>query len=352
VTDISQLVKDWGGFEKLVASLHETGDVTVEHNVILKGRSGAERQIDVLVRHKEGFYEHLIVVECKYWNRNVARLHVDALATTIQEVGAARGVIFSTKGFQSGAIEQAAHEKISLFRVRDLTDQEWGLPGRNFHLFLQVIQPGIKSLAARVAQVAMPSDKDPSKPVNINIALGNPETDSKTPTLDKGVVRDETLEDMIYKAIGEGQEKAIGQGFTINGGADSEMFVQFNLNINFDPQVVAVIQRSLFWLDGIDIDMRMKITQSRLDFDRGEPYLFALTVEDKVHNTIRTAARMKTDGVTTIAPLPPKDAEDSGDAVESGSVLKVFTKGLFDVAEMDGRTPVPIESVTRPRTTA
>ncbi len=36
---ISDLVKDWGGFEKLVAELHETGDVTVEHNAILVGTS-------------------------------------------------------------------------------------------------------------------------------------------------------------------------------------------------------------------------------------------------------------------------------------------------------------------------
>lgn len=34
---IADLVTDWGGFEQLVAKLHETGQVTVEHNVILTG---------------------------------------------------------------------------------------------------------------------------------------------------------------------------------------------------------------------------------------------------------------------------------------------------------------------------
>jgi hypothetical protein len=103
----------------------------------------APRQIDVLVRHKQGLYEHLIVVECKYWNSPVERLHVDALATTVREVGASRGVIVSTKGFQSGAITQAQHESIDLFVVRELTDEEWGLPGRVVNLFLQIIQPSI-----------------------------------------------------------------------------------------------------------------------------------------------------------------------------------------------------------------
>ena len=111
--NITELVKDWGGFEKLVVALHETGDVSVEHNVTLVGKSGAARQIDVLLRHRQGLYEHLVVVECKYWNRAVKRLHVDALATTLREVGAAKGVIFSTKGFQTGAITQAGSLAVS-----------------------------------------------------------------------------------------------------------------------------------------------------------------------------------------------------------------------------------------------
>ena len=143
---IEDLIEDWGGFEKLVAKLHETGEVIVERDVILKGRSGAPRQIDVLVRHKQGLYEHLIVVECKYLNSVVERLHVDALATTVREVGASRGVIFSAKGFQSGAITQAEYERIDLFVVRELTDSEWGLLGRGVDLLLQIIQPSIGNL--------------------------------------------------------------------------------------------------------------------------------------------------------------------------------------------------------------
>ena len=100
---LQEFVEDWGGFERLIAELNQTGDVTVEHNVILEGRSGASRQIDVLIRHNKGLYEHPVVVECKYWKRNVERIHVDALATTVREVGASRGVIFSAEGFQSGA---------------------------------------------------------------------------------------------------------------------------------------------------------------------------------------------------------------------------------------------------------
>jgi hypothetical protein len=69
---IDSLVEDWGGFEKLVAKLHDTGDVSVERNVILTGRSGAPRQIDVLLRHRQGLYAHLVVVGVP-WTQRIAK---------------------------------------------------------------------------------------------------------------------------------------------------------------------------------------------------------------------------------------------------------------------------------------
>jgi hypothetical protein len=110
---LSQLVKDWGGFERLVAKLHDTGTVQVEHDVVLTGKSGAPRQCDVVIRHREGLYEHLIIVECKYWQDNVSRLHVDALATTVKDLKASKGVIMTAKGFQSGAKTLAVHEGLN-----------------------------------------------------------------------------------------------------------------------------------------------------------------------------------------------------------------------------------------------
>jgi len=51
---------------------------------VLKGRSGASRQIAVLLRHKRGLYERLVIVECKYWSRNVEHSDVDVLMATVR----------------------------------------------------------------------------------------------------------------------------------------------------------------------------------------------------------------------------------------------------------------------------
>ncbi len=150
------IVEDWGGFEKLVAKLHETGTVTVEHNVTLTGQSGAPRQIDVLVRHTEGLYEHLILVECKHWKSNVKRIQIDALATAVRDLKASKGVIFTTKGFQSGAVRMAEAVGVDLIKVRGFTDTEWGSPGRHVDFNIQYFQRSIGSPDITAAVQAIP----------------------------------------------------------------------------------------------------------------------------------------------------------------------------------------------------
>lgn len=129
---------DWGGFEKFVAELNRTGDlVSVEHNAHPIGRSGLARQIDVLVTHRHPpFKIFKTIIDCKLWNSTVKRMHVDAMVTAMQDLGASRGAFFTTKGFQSGALEFARQSNVDLFKLRDLTNEEWG--GRILKFRLQV----------------------------------------------------------------------------------------------------------------------------------------------------------------------------------------------------------------------
>jgi hypothetical protein len=132
-----EFVESWGGFESFIAELHKTGDVTIQRNVKLVGLKGEPRQIDVLVLHKQGLYEHKIIVERKYWKSRIKRLHVDAMIEAVHDLQAAKGVFFTTKGFQSGAVGVASKSNIDLFLVRDLSATEWGEPGREIHFYIQ-----------------------------------------------------------------------------------------------------------------------------------------------------------------------------------------------------------------------
>jgi Restriction endonuclease len=222
---IADLVTDWGGFERLVAALHETGEVTVERNVSLKGRSGAPRQIDVLIRHKQGLYEHLIVAECKFWNSAVERQNVDALVNTVSEIGASRGAIFSTKGFQSGAVTQAKHDHIDLYTVRDLSDEEWGLPGRVVDIFLQIVQPGIGNVASYdTYKIGNPLN---TAPVAFNLEFGPDGPVSCTPTLKRnGSPGGDPMEKYIFDCAQQVLGKNLAEIHMINGGEECTRYVR------------------------------------------------------------------------------------------------------------------------------
>ena len=60
-----------------------------------------------------------ILVECKRWNRPVGRDVVLAHAMKLQNTAAHKGMIFSTSGFQKGAIEAATEHGIATITFED-----------------------------------------------------------------------------------------------------------------------------------------------------------------------------------------------------------------------------------------
>src|ERR687896_1947116 len=144
--DISNLITDWDGFESLVSKLCETGDFTVERDVVMVGKSGAPRQIDIAIKAKQGLVEHLVIVECKYWNRRVSRANVDSFVNSLKELNASKGIIFSVNGFQKGAIQQASSERIELFKVRSLKDSELFSADEPLELYRNFLWRSIRNL--------------------------------------------------------------------------------------------------------------------------------------------------------------------------------------------------------------
>lgn len=265
---LADLVKDWGGFEKLVAQLNQTGDVTVEHDVVLKGRSGAPRQIDVLIRHKKGLVEHLVVVECKYWKTSVERLHVDALANTVRELGASKGVIISTAEFQSGAIEQASFDAIDLFKVREPTAREWGEPGRHIDFYLHVLAVSlgpVRPEGAAVIGVTNPT---------LDLRLGDGGDESSTPIVCDGRPKTKTLEALIKElAVDAAHKVYLAKVMTFEGGG-REGDALVHIQVNYLPKVPAQIQANggIIIMPKMFMSVGLRITQTRFQFDRAEKH--------------------------------------------------------------------------------
>ncbi len=153
-TDFLDKLVDWKEFELFVAELYKGSDeVIVEHNVEEIGKSNASRQIDVRVIHKTKLHTYKTIIECKSWKHRVDRARIDVLASSMDDLNASKGVIFTTKGFQEGAVEYAKYKNIDIFIVRDLTDDEWGQPGRHILLYLQYFNAIIQNISVANAQL-------------------------------------------------------------------------------------------------------------------------------------------------------------------------------------------------------
>jgi len=100
--------------------LQEGGGLTsleVTHDAKLEAHDSTY-QIDVLAKF-QGFAgaEFVILIECKKYSSPIERETVQILHDKVRSLGAHKGMLFTTTGFQSGAIKYAKAHGIALIRI-------------------------------------------------------------------------------------------------------------------------------------------------------------------------------------------------------------------------------------------
>jgi restriction system protein len=93
-------------------------DYQSQHKESIEGPDG-EYEIDVTLRFSALGADYLTLVECKHYKRRVEREKVMALWAKLLSLGGHKGIMFSTAGFQSGAIEFAKAHGIALVELAD-----------------------------------------------------------------------------------------------------------------------------------------------------------------------------------------------------------------------------------------
>ena len=95
----------------------------IEHDVMLTASDGTY-QIDVYATYTALGAEMKILAECKQYKKRVGRDKVEVLESRLRSLGAQKGILLSTAGFQSGAIDFAKAHGIALVQVFD-THEKW-----------------------------------------------------------------------------------------------------------------------------------------------------------------------------------------------------------------------------------
>lgn len=105
--------------KKLIeASGCELENFAVNHLEKLVGMDG-EYEIDIVARFSALGASFKVLIECKRYSSSVKRDVVQVLREKMNSVGAQKGMIFTTSGFQSGAVEYAALHGIALVQLVD-----------------------------------------------------------------------------------------------------------------------------------------------------------------------------------------------------------------------------------------
>lgn len=105
--------KEWFEFQEKICSYFKSMGVDARTNVTVKGIR-TNHDVDILIETKFLGHEITWIVEAKHWKSKISKLHVLALRTITEDIGADKGFIISDKGFQKGAIEATKNTNIIL----------------------------------------------------------------------------------------------------------------------------------------------------------------------------------------------------------------------------------------------
>jgi hypothetical protein len=98
---------------------------TIHRRKKFAGKSGQHHEIDVSVEFRYMKVRFLVLLECKWWNKQVGADQIMILAQRMEDIGAQKGILVTKVGFQRGAFTVARSKGIALVLCR--TPQEFGV---------------------------------------------------------------------------------------------------------------------------------------------------------------------------------------------------------------------------------
>jgi restriction system protein len=116
---VSNVADSWQGYQEEVAEFFRSLGTEATTNYTVKGVR-TTHDVDVFVQSHHAGFDVSWIIECKYRNTKVTKLHVLALREIVGDTGADRGIILAESGFQSGATEAAMLTNVHVKSLAEL----------------------------------------------------------------------------------------------------------------------------------------------------------------------------------------------------------------------------------------
>ena len=101
---------------KAYAERENLQNFSIKHDQKIESDDGTY-QIDVIAEYTALGAKNVVLIECKKHSNSVKRDVVTNLHAKLQSLGAHKGIIISTVGFQRGAVQYAEKHGIALWQI-------------------------------------------------------------------------------------------------------------------------------------------------------------------------------------------------------------------------------------------
>jgi hypothetical protein len=318
---------DWQDFERFVRDMYaQDADLVVEHNVTEKGKSGAARQTDVKFTHRVAGMTYTTLVECKKWKQKVTRDRIDVLAASVEDLGASKGVMFTTTGYEPGAEAYARHKGIELFLVRDLLSDEWGAPGRVVSFWMHYYNAAFDKLSSKAMFLSfLPEPVQPSLDLRLtregvrddSLTLVSLDAQQRGPNLLSVLIDARTR---VLELVSNGITGLIGDGQDC---AQLAVRVPVEIDLSGSPTRSLLVEGGRLDLESMSGDLLVTVNQHNFRYDRGQNLNLALAVEHLMTRQRQAVVRLKEDEGVRVYELPD-DPNDVADAVTPNTLFRLF----------------------------
>lgn len=147
-------------YEKFTQSVYQAilrkenaGNVNVEHNLDIKGRSGVAHQVDVSWRFHRASVEHHVLIECKNYASDITLEKVRNFFAVLHDIGNCQGIMVTKTGYQKGVVGFAKHYGIGLKLLREPIAEDWKGRIKDIHINFKAV--GVVSSAENAPRVEM-----------------------------------------------------------------------------------------------------------------------------------------------------------------------------------------------------
>lgn len=157
------VIRSSTAYEKFVREVHQSlvnqdavKNIDVQHNVTIKGKSGATHQIDVYWEFEVAGNVYKTCIECKEHSSAVKKTHVASFIAVLDDIGGVTGIFVTTKSYQKGAKLLAKQGNVRLLVLNPVLQTVSvciQLTSPRFNVKLVLDPDAIRAAAARDADV-------------------------------------------------------------------------------------------------------------------------------------------------------------------------------------------------------